>query len=106
MPPRLGNPLDSNTIPRNARPASPGYPSVSPRQHRRLRIAVDAWVDAELDEATTRAVAAHVRACWGCSSAAETARLVKRSLRRLREAQPSPLASVRLRRFAGDLGGR
>jgi len=62
-------------------------------------------VDAELDEATTKAVAAHVRACWGCSSAAETARLVKRSLRRLRQTQPPPLASMRLRRFARELAG-
>ncbi len=62
-------------------------------------------MDAELDDDRSRAMAAHVRACWGCSSAAETARLVKRSLRRLRQTQPPPLASVRLRRFARDLAG-
>lgn len=103
MPPRQGNPVAGTPIPRNARPASPGSFAVSRRQHRGLRRAVDAWVDAELDEDGAGAVAAHVRSCWGCSSAAETARLVKRSLGRLRQAQP--LASVRLRRFARDLAG-
>ncbi|MGH9151268.1 MAG: zf-HC2 domain-containing protein [Acidimicrobiales bacterium] len=79
---------------------------MSRRLHRRLRRAVDAWVDAELDEAEAAAVAAHLRTCWRCSSAAETARLVKECLRRLRHAQPPPLASARLRRFARDLAGR
>ncbi|MGH9151468.1 MAG: hypothetical protein ACRD03_03470 [Acidimicrobiales bacterium] len=76
------------------------------RQHRRLHGAIDAWVDAELDEEWTRAVAVHIRHCMGCSSAAETARLVKRSLLRLAEAQPPPLSSARLRRFAVELAGR
>jgi len=76
-------------------------------QHRRMSKAVDAWVDAwvdaELEAPRAQLVAAHVRECWDCSSAAETARLVKRSLQRLHAAAPRRLASARLKRFAQEL---
>ncbi|MBW3669190.1 MAG: hypothetical protein KY443_08255 [Actinobacteria bacterium] len=64
---------------------------------------MDAWVDAELDDAEARRIADHVRHCWDCSSAAETARLVKRSLRRLRDREPRRPAAARLERFAHRL---
>jgi len=72
-------------------------------QHRRLRKAIDAWVDAEVHGISRVTVAAHLRECWDCSSAAETTLLVKRSLRRLGEARPPPLAAARLRRLASEL---
>lgn len=73
------------------------------REHRRLRRAVDAWVDRELDDATAHEVAAHLHECWDCSSAAETTRLLKRSLRGRRDREPPRLATLRLQRFAEDL---
>lgn len=80
-----------------------GSTPVSRRQHGRISKAVDAWADAELDDARARSVAAHVQHCWDCSSAAQTARLVKRSLRRLRDREPPGLAAARPHRFAERL---
>ena len=66
---------------------------------------IDAWIDGELDAAKARIVAAHVRDCWDCSSAAETTRLVKRSLRSRGDREPRHLATARLARFAHQLSG-
>lgn len=65
--------------------------------------AVDAWVDGELDAEAAGMIALHVRICWDCSSAAETTRLVKASLRAHRDHEPPRLAAARLRRFAERL---
>ncbi len=72
-------------------------------QHRRLRKSIDVWVDDEVHGTSSVTVAAHLRECWDCSSMAETTLLVKRSLRRLGEARPPPLAAARLRRLASEL---
>jgi anti-sigma factor RsiW len=72
--------------------------------HRRTRRAVDAYIDGELrTPARIAAVQAHLDECWGCSGHAETLRLLKRSLRRLAQRQPTDLAAARLRRWATDL---
>lgn len=66
---------------------------------------IDAWVDGEVDARVARVVAAHVRDCWDCSSAAETTRLVKRSLHARGDREPRHLATARLARFAHQLMG-
>ena len=60
-------------------------------------------VDAELDDAAAKSMAIHLQDCWDCSSAAETAKLIKRSLRLVPARQPSPLAAARLHRYAARL---
>ena len=70
-----------------------------------MRKLIDAWVDAELDGASSRRVESHVRECGYCSSTADMARLLKHSLRRARDREPARLAAARLRRFAGELAG-
>jgi anti-sigma factor RsiW len=74
-----------------------------PSAHSRMRRAVDAYVDGELPPARAAAVEAHLTDCWGCSGDAETLRLMKRSLRRLRHRGPSELTLARLRRWAEGL---
>jgi predicted anti-sigma-YlaC factor YlaD len=72
--------------------------------HRRMRRAVDAYIDGELGSPQRFVeVQAHLDECWGCSGYAETVRLLKRSLRRLADRQPTDLAAARLRRWATDL---
>ncbi|MGH9185184.1 MAG: zf-HC2 domain-containing protein [Acidimicrobiales bacterium] len=71
--------------------------------HRRLQRAVSAFVDGELDGDTFAAVATHLRECWGCSGDAELARLMKASLRHLRDRDRDVLVAMRLRRFAAQL---
>jgi anti-sigma factor RsiW len=71
--------------------------------HRRVRRAVDAYVDGELTRGQAAAVAAHLDECWGCSGDADTLRLVKRSLQRRATRRPSDLALARLRRWAEGL---
>lgn len=73
------------------------------REHRRFAKKVDAWVDAEVDEAGASLIALHLRECWDCSSAAEMARLIKGSLARLPDREPSPLAGARMHRYAQRL---
>ncbi len=72
--------------------------------HRRLKRALSAHLDGELDAAASAVVAAHLRECWECSGDAELLRMVKRSLRNLRERQADRLATVRLYRFAARFG--
>jgi anti-sigma factor RsiW len=74
---------------------------MNPFTHRRLRGAVGAYVDGELDPAATAAVAAHLWECWACSGDAEMTRMIKRSLQQRRGRDV--LATVRLRRFAARL---
>lgn len=64
---------------------------------------VDAWVDTEVDEAGASFIALHLRECWDCSSAAEMAKLIKGSLGRLPDREPSPLAAARMHRYAQRL---
>lgn len=72
--------------------------------HRRMHRAVDAYIDGELrTPERIAAVRAHLDQCWGCSSYAETLRLLKWSLRRLADRQPTDLGVARLRRWATDL---
>lgn len=80
-----------------------GFPDVTRRQHRRLSKLVDAWVDGELDDAATFAVATHVSGCWDCSAAAETTRLLKRALHARARREPPGLAALRLHRYAATL---
>lgn len=72
--------------------------------HRRIKRLVSAYVDGELDQAASGAVAAHLRECWGCSGDVEITRLVKRSLRNLGDRDHDTLGALRLRRFATQLG--
>jgi hypothetical protein len=70
---------------------------MGPLQHRRMRRAVAAHVDGELDASGGGAVATHLRECWSCSGDAELLMLIKRSLRKRRDRDA--LAVLRLRRF-------
>ncbi|MGH9137704.1 MAG: zf-HC2 domain-containing protein [Acidimicrobiales bacterium] len=71
--------------------------------HRRMKGALSAYVDGELDDAARVAVAAHLRECWGCSGDVELFRMVKASLRNVSGRQLDSLAAVRLRRYATRL---
>ncbi|MPY93714.1 MAG: hypothetical protein GEV08_11835 [Acidimicrobiia bacterium] len=72
--------------------------------HRRMKQAVSAFLDGELDPPVMAEVHAHLRRCWDCSSDAELGRLVKRSLRHLAARDQDTLGARRLRRFAAHLG--
>jgi anti-sigma factor RsiW len=69
----------------------------------RMRRDIDAYLDGELPPARAALVEVHLDECWGCSGYAETLRLMKRSLRRLRDRRPTPLTVARLRRWAEGL---
>lgn len=71
--------------------------------HRRMRRAVDAYLDGELTPDARAEVARHLSICWDCSIAAETLRLVKRALTQRRDRAPATVGERRLRRFAEDL---
>lgn len=71
--------------------------------HRRMRRAVEAYLDGELTPEARAEVARHLSICWECSIAAETLRLLKRALSHRRDRTPSSVAERRLRRFAADL---
>jgi anti-sigma factor RsiW len=71
--------------------------------HRRMRRAVDAYLDGELTPEARAEVARHLSICWECSIAAETLRLLKRALSHRRNRTPSSVAERRLRRFAEAL---
>jgi anti-sigma factor RsiW len=72
--------------------------------HRRMRRAVSAYLDGELDGAAAEAVSAHLRECWACSGDAELMRMVKKSLRDLASRHRDALTVMRLRR--GTHGAR
>jgi anti-sigma factor RsiW len=72
--------------------------------HRRTKRLLSAYVDGELDQAPSAAFAAHLRKCWGCSGDVEVTRMVKRSLRNLGDGDHNTLGTLRLRRFAAQLG--
>ncbi len=72
--------------------------------HRRTKRLLSAYADGELDQAASAAVAAHLRDCWGCSGDVEITRMVKRSLRNLGDRDHDTLGTLRLRRFAAQLG--
>jgi anti-sigma factor RsiW len=71
--------------------------------HRRLRRAVDAYLDGELTPEARAEVADHLSICWECSIAAETLRLLKRALSHRLNRTPPSVAERRLRRFAEAL---
>lgn len=71
--------------------------------HRRMKRAVSAYVDGELDPRGAAAVADHLRKCWGCSGDVDLIRTVKHSLRNLANRHGDSLAVTRLRRFASGL---
>lgn len=72
--------------------------------HRSMRRAVEAYVDGEVrSPSRLTEVRAHLDECWGCSGDADTLRLVKRSLRRLRDHRPTELSVIRLRRWLGGV---
>ena len=71
--------------------------------HRRMRHAVGAYLDGELETAAGAEVAAHLSICWECSTVAETVRLLKSALRRRGALTPTALAARRLRRFSEEL---
>jgi hypothetical protein len=68
-----------------------------------MRRAVEAYLDGELQPEAGAQVARHLSICWDCSVIAETLRLLRRSLRHLRDVNPPTVAERRLRRFAEDL---
>jgi anti-sigma factor RsiW len=71
--------------------------------HRRMRRAVEAYLDGELSPEAVAQVARHLSICWDCSALAETLLLLRRSLRRRRETTPQTVTERRLRRFAENL---
>ncbi len=64
--------------------------------HRRTKRLLSAYVDGELDPLATRAVAAHLRECWGCSGDVEVTRTIKRSLRNLGDRDHDTLGTLLL----------
>ena len=71
--------------------------------HRRMRRAVEVYLDGELTPQDRAEVVGHLSICWECSVAAETLRLLKRALSHSRDRTPTSVAEGRLRRFAEKL---
>lgn len=71
--------------------------------HRRMRRAVEGYLDGELTPQDRAEVARHLSICWECSVAAETLRLLKRALSHHRDRRPTSVVEGRLRRFAEKL---
>ncbi|NUP36305.1 MAG: hypothetical protein HOY76_04590 [Streptomyces sp.] len=69
-------------------------------RHLRLRGAVGAYADRQLDRAQHTRVAAHVACCWTCSGELLALRLIKASMRGHPHRAPTSLAEARIRRFA------
>jgi len=76
---------------------------ISAWRHRRMRHAVEAYLDGELRPQANDEVARHLAICWDCNTLAETLRLIKQSLRQRRDRTAVLLSERRLRRFAEDL---
>ncbi len=72
-------------------------------RHLWLRGFVEPYVDGELAGVRRARFAAHLTRCWTCSGHVETVQLIKLSLRTGPQRGPTPLAEVRLRRFADRL---
>ncbi|MGH8971094.1 MAG: zf-HC2 domain-containing protein [Actinomycetes bacterium] len=85
--------------------AGAGSLGMGPREHRRWRLAVEAYADDELPPAVRRPLRSHLRECWGCSEDVELMRMVKASLRR-QPARVEPLQLARLRRVVQQLSTR
>jgi anti-sigma factor RsiW len=73
--------------------------------HRRFRHAIDPYVDQELDEQAISVLRSHLEHCEGCRHDLVAILAVKRSLARLADREPLPLAAARLRRWATTLQG-
>lgn len=72
-------------------------------RHLWLRDFVEPYVDGELASVRRARFTVHLTRCWTCSVHVETLQLIKRSLRTGPKRGPTPLAEVRLRRFADRL---
>jgi len=71
--------------------------------HRRVRRAVEAYLDGELETDAGAQVGRHLSICWECNTAAETLRLLKWALRQRGARTPTTMADRRLRRYAEEL---
>ncbi|GAC1376246.1 MAG: hypothetical protein NVSMB4_04950 [Acidimicrobiales bacterium] len=71
-----------------------------PLAHRRMRRAVEAYLDGELPADAGTEVAHHLAMCWECSTVADTLRLLKHALRRRRDHGMASMPVRRLRRYA------
>jgi anti-sigma factor RsiW len=76
---------------------------IGPLRHHRMRHAVGAYLDGELQGEAGAEVAEHLSICWDCSILAETLRLIKQSLPGRRDRTAKLLSERRLRRFAEKL---
>lgn len=72
-------------------------------RHLRLRGAVGAYADGELNCADRARMATHIACCWSCSGSLETLKLIKASVRGSQKRAPASLASARLHRYAHQL---
>jgi anti-sigma factor RsiW len=75
-------------------------------QHRKLRRAIESYLDGEADPALAAEIRRHLAECWTCSEDAELLRLVKVALHQLDARRPIDLAAARLSRYAASLRKR
>lgn len=75
-------------------------------QHRKIRRAVETYLDGEADPALAVAIRRHLGECWTCSQNAEWLLLVKAALRQVDSRRPVDLAVARLGRYASWLISR
>lgn len=71
-------------------------------EHRRWRIASEAFVDGELASDARSAVQCHLRKCWTCREHVELLRMIKVSLQR-HPSRVAPIDAAWLRRTARSL---
>lgn len=69
-------------------------------QHRKIRRAVEVYLDGEADSVLAAEIQRHLRDCWSCSQDGEWLLLIKASLRRIEARRPVDLAVARLNRYA------
>jgi hypothetical protein len=74
-------------------------------QHRKIRRAVEVYLDGEADSALAVDIRRHLDQCWSCSQDAEWLLLVKAALRQMDARRPADLAVARLGRYTSSLIG-
>jgi anti-sigma factor RsiW len=79
---------------------------IRPLRHRRMRQAVEAYLDGELPAEARAEVARHLAVCWSCNTLADTLRLIKQSLRQRRHRTTPSLSERRLQLFATNLASQ